>query len=233
MNMGEESARDTSYRKLRRLLTCAGLQPGTRLAEVEWAERLGVHRGAVREAMAILLHEGLLGREGRSFVVPVINEADVHEIYEVRKALEISALRLSAGRDQFDQDVVSELVDLCQVMEHLLKSDLYFAYSETDAKFHNMLVKLSGNQRLERVYQSAPLPHAKYGGVLPDDIDQVLKKAQIEHEQIACCVRETRILDAIPVLEEHLSVDWWVFTSPHVSVESAADGHQGEVSANV
>jgi DNA-binding GntR family transcriptional regulator len=134
---------------------------------------------------------------------------NIKEIYEVRTALEISALRLASARG-VEAETVDQLINLCGAMDQLLKADLYFGYSEADAKFHTLLVQLSGNRRLVRVYSSAPLPHAKCGGVLPDDIDQVLQKAQNEHQEMCRCVSEGRILDAIPVIEEHLSVDWWL-----------------------
>ena len=85
------TARDIAYKELRRLLTNAGFKPGTRFGEIEWSERLGVYRGAVREALAILSHEGLLSRQGRSFVVPVLDDRDILEIYQVRIALETAA----------------------------------------------------------------------------------------------------------------------------------------------
>ena len=83
MNVTEgnrNTARELAYGELRRLLTNASLKPGTRFGEIEWADRLGVHRGAVREAMAVLFHEGLLSRQGRSFVVPVLDDRDIQEI---------------------------------------------------------------------------------------------------------------------------------------------------------
>ena len=54
--------------------------------------QLGVSRTPVREALARLESEGLIAAEGRSFVVPVLSDADVDEIYELRGMLEPAAL---------------------------------------------------------------------------------------------------------------------------------------------
>ena len=212
--MEDNSTRELAYNKLRRLLTTSALQPGTRLTEIEWAERLGVHRGAAREAMAILLHEGLLSRNGRSFVVPVFDDREIQEIYQARAVLEVAALRMCVGRE-LDEAILQELAELCDAMEHLLKAELFLGYSEADAKFHGLLMELSGNQRLVKVYRSAPLPHVKYGGILPEDIGKVLNKAQREHAEICRCVEGRRIDAAIEVLQEHLNAgSWWLTDEP-------------------
>lgn len=200
-------ARDSAYKKLRQMLICSSLRPGTKLAEIEWAERFGVHRGAMREAMAILLHEGLLVRSGRSFAVPILQDEDIREIYQVRGALEMTALWLCADKQLSDSDL-APLESLCQTMDHLLAVDLPLGFSEADEKFHTELIALSGNKRLMHVYRLAPFPHSKYGGNLPADLNGVLDKAQIEHRGICEALRNGHPHDAACILEEHLSVRW-------------------------
>ena len=70
-------------------------QPGTRLRENEFAERLGIARHSFRAATQILIGEGLLRREpNRGVQVPVFSREDVEDIFRLRAALEVEAMRL-------------------------------------------------------------------------------------------------------------------------------------------
>lgn len=89
---------DRVYVTLREHL-CSGLVPsGQPLQESALAAQLGVSRTPVREALARLASEGLLGSDGRSFIVPSLSEADIDDIYELRLLLEPEALRQGATR---------------------------------------------------------------------------------------------------------------------------------------
>src|SRR6185312_7806076 len=85
---------------LRERLLGGGFAPGERLVEAEIARQLGISRGPVREALAKLRAEGLVYDEPRrgSFVAE-LTDHDVHEIYELRAALEMQAVRLLIARD--------------------------------------------------------------------------------------------------------------------------------------
>jgi DNA-binding GntR family transcriptional regulator len=86
------------YHALRGHLRSGVMLAGQPLQEVQLAERLGVSRTPVREAMARLASEGLLATEGRSFTVPALALADVDDIYEVRFLIEPAAMRHVADR---------------------------------------------------------------------------------------------------------------------------------------
>lgn len=86
------------YEALRVHLRSGASAAGEPLPEVQLAERLGVSRTPVREALARLASEGLLAVDGRSFVVPALTLGDVHDIYELRFLMEPAALRSVAAR---------------------------------------------------------------------------------------------------------------------------------------
>ena len=87
-----EGLGDQVYRTLRDYLGGHVIVPGQRLQEAPLAIQLGVSRTPVREALARLESEGLISADGRSFTVPVLSDADVDEIYELRGMLEPAAL---------------------------------------------------------------------------------------------------------------------------------------------
>lgn len=92
-------ASDRAYRQLRGEILDGDLAPGTGLLEVEQADRLGVSRTPLREAVARLIADGLVtGRAGRGFEVTDISVESIRELYEVRQALELQAMRLAAER---------------------------------------------------------------------------------------------------------------------------------------
>src|SRR6201987_4814526 len=84
---------------LRQRVLTGELRPGTSLQEIPLAESLGVTRNTMREAMRILSLEGLLKRSiHRGIAVAQLSLQDVHEIYHVRRVLDISAIHAAKTR---------------------------------------------------------------------------------------------------------------------------------------
>src|SRR5210317_2234129 len=71
-------------------------KPGDRLVEVDLADRFGVSRTPVREALQRLETQSLLTRDGRSLIVASLDHNQVAELYAVRAELEGLAARLAA-----------------------------------------------------------------------------------------------------------------------------------------
>ena len=86
------------YTQIRDQIVDGTLAPGTPLIEGPLAEKFGVSRSPIREALAQLSYEGLLERHGRAMRVRILMAEDILEIYEVRIALERAAARAAAVR---------------------------------------------------------------------------------------------------------------------------------------
>lgn len=92
-------ASDQAYASLRDDVLHWKLPPGTVLAEVEQAARLGVSRTPIREAFARLVAEGLLASlPTRGLVVTDLSRDTIAELFHVRRVLESEAVRLAATR---------------------------------------------------------------------------------------------------------------------------------------
>ena len=92
-------ASDRAYATLLDEIQGGALRPGTVLAEVEQAARLGVSRTPLREALARLAADGLVAQQSpRVTVVTDIDADDIRALFEVRRALEETAARLAARR---------------------------------------------------------------------------------------------------------------------------------------
>lgn len=139
--------RDVVFNTLRQAILRGELQPGERLLEIHLANKLGVSRTPIREAMRKLELEGLvlmIPRKGA--VVAEITEKSLRDVLEVRKALEELAVKLACEKIQ-DEEIV-ELKAAAKEFENALKSGDVTIFAEADVKFHDIIYHTTDNQRL-------------------------------------------------------------------------------------
>ena len=83
--------RDVVFKTLRQAILMGELTPGQRLMEIQLANKLGVSRTPIREAMRKLELEGLVVMVPRKGAhVAKINQKGLHDVLEVRCSLTIS-----------------------------------------------------------------------------------------------------------------------------------------------
>jgi DNA-binding GntR family transcriptional regulator len=193
-----------AYEKLRRLLIHGQLPSGIKLIESEWAKRLGVHRIAVREAMVLLAHEGLLRPGPRGgFVTPILEQRDLDEIMEVRRIVEIGAIRLLGERGLEDAEV-KKLESICDLMRANLDAEMELGFIEGDRGFHRALVEMSRNQRLLDLYNHAPLPLWPSRVTDPDHRRADALRTIAEHREMCGLLAAGRTGEAVELMERHL-----------------------------
>ncbi len=200
----KQTQRDECYKSLRRMLLHGLIAPGKRLTETVWAKQLGVTRGALREAMSMLLHEGLITRGERGgFFVPELGPVDYEEVLEVRYAIEAGAMRLLAMKKLTPANL-SRMRETCDAMERMDQEDYDLGLVEADRRFHELLVEAGRNVRLQRVYSRAPLP------LIPSmDPSSEMRHANHqrtirEHRLICDLLEQGNVSEACKVLEKHL-----------------------------
>lgn len=137
----------------------AGLyKPGDRLVESELAERLGVSRTPVREALQRLETQAMLTRDGRSLIVASLDHNQLAELYAVRSELEGLAARLAA-RHATDEEI-RVLRGMVEDDHRLLTGDPR-AMSRANKRFHRQIHLASHNrflvQQLDLVHRSMAL----------------------------------------------------------------------------
>lgn len=128
------------------ILTCQ-LQPGSALNEGRLAERLAVSKTPIREALAMLVHEGfveVLPRQG--YRVTDLTLSDVQEIFHLRLLLEPAAAALAAERATAEQ--LQALRALAEDPPPSGSADDFSAFVQQDRQFHVLLAQASGNSRL-------------------------------------------------------------------------------------
>lgn len=131
--------------------------PGDRLVESELAERFGVSRTPVREALQRLETQSVLVRDGRSMVVSSLDHDQLGELYVVRAELEALAARLAAQHAGPEEvlvlrEMVNQDLDLLGNPREL---------SRANRRFHKQLHLASHNryliQQLEMVHRTMAL----------------------------------------------------------------------------
>lgn len=132
--------------RLREMILRGELAPGKRLAEEALAERLGVSRTPIRQALPALAREGLLAAAGRrGYVVRAFSPQDVLDAIETRGVLEGLAARRVAERGATSELIRSLKECLSQGDAILAKRRFEVAdeqrYSEMNGRFHALIVE--------------------------------------------------------------------------------------------
>ncbi|HMO08523.1 MAG TPA: GntR family transcriptional regulator [Paracoccaceae bacterium] len=133
-------------------------KPGDRLVESELAERLGVSRTPVREALQRLETQAMVTRDGRSLIVASLDHNQLAELYAVRTELEGLAARLAARHAT--EEEVRVLRGMVEEDRKLLGGDPR-ALSRANRRFHRQIHLASHNrflvQQLDLVHRSMAL----------------------------------------------------------------------------
>ncbi len=142
--------RDVVFNTLRRAILKGELKPGERLMEIALAERLGVSRTPIREAMRKLELEGLvvmIPRRGAQ--VANITEKDLNDVLEVRIALENMAIMKACSRITSEELEKLDMAAL-EFQRMTTEGDLV-RMAEADEAFHEVLYQAADNRRLNQV----------------------------------------------------------------------------------
>ena len=148
VNMNEYlPLRDVVFNTLRKAILRGELKPGERLMEIQLANKLGVSRTPIRDAIRKLELEGLvlmIPRKGAE--VAQITEKNMQDVLEVRKALEELSVQLACERITPEQ--VEEMKMAAEDFRKVLKSGDVTKIAEADVKFHDIIFAATNNQRL-------------------------------------------------------------------------------------
>jgi DNA-binding GntR family transcriptional regulator len=149
LRLGTVSTVDAAANVLRELILDGQLEPGARLREAEFAERLGIARHSFRAATQILITEGLLRREpNRGVHVPVFEADDLIDVFRLRTALEVEAVRLVIAADQVPEAAEESVRELSGLGDDAP----WRAVVEPDMRFHRSIIDASASERLVRAY---------------------------------------------------------------------------------
>lgn len=139
--------RDVVFNTLRQSILTGELKPGERLMEIHLADKLGVSRTPIREAIRKLELEGLVTMiPRRGAEVAQITEKSLRDVLEVRRALDALAVELACERITPSQ--LEQLREACDAFERETKRGDANRVARADVALHDIILVASGNVRL-------------------------------------------------------------------------------------
>lgn len=142
--------RDVVFNTLREAILTGELEPGERLMEIKLAEKLGVSRTPIREAIRMLQIEGLVNITPRKgTVVAEISKDDLKNVLEVRKVLEKLAVELACMK--ITEEEILGLKENLKEFSTAIKKKNPSEIAKIDVAFHDIIYKSTRNTRLIQI----------------------------------------------------------------------------------
>lgn len=139
--------RDVVFNTLRQAILTGELKPGERLMEIHLANKLGVSRTPIREAIRKLELEGLVTMiPRRGAEVAQITEKSMNDVLEVRRALDALCVELAC--DRITDEELESLKQACEGFEAAVRTKDVKKIAQADVALHDIIVRATGNQRL-------------------------------------------------------------------------------------
>lgn len=203
VNMNEYlPLRDVVFNTLRDAILKGELEPGERLMEIQLAERLGVSRTPIREAIRKLELEGLvlmIPRKGAE--VAKISEKSLRDVLEVRRSLEELAIELACER--MTESDMKELEEAQQQFKAAVENGEAMVIAETDEHFHDVIYQGTDNDKLVQMLNNLREQMYRYRleYIKDEDKRQILL---VEHSHILEAVKSRNIAEAARAIREHI-----------------------------
>jgi len=194
--------RDVVFNTLRQAILRGELKPGERLMEIQLANKLGVSRTPIREAIRKLELEGLvlmIPRKGAE--VAEITEKSLKDVLEIRRALEDLAVRLAC--EKITKEELKELKKAGDEFKKVLKSQDITEVAEADVRFHDVIYMATDNPKLIQLLNNFREQMYRFRV-------EYLKKAEVrpqllaEHDEIIKFITEGNKEEASRVVTRHI-----------------------------
>jgi DNA-binding GntR family transcriptional regulator len=203
------------HERLREQILSGELEPGAELAEVALSEKLGVSRGPIREALGRLASEGLvIVRPRRGAVVRSLSKEEFLELYQVREALEMMAVRLAVPR--LRKEDFEELQRLNEAMAQHAERDEVDQFFAANVAFHSRLLEASGNGKLQELYRQLVGQLGRYR-LRSLTLRGNLQRSVAEHAALLRAAKRGDAERAAHLMCEHIRV-------PQRSLKALSDG---------
>ncbi|MEK0162621.1 GntR family transcriptional regulator [Phaeobacter sp. JH20_36] len=201
MNLTRSTSQTDAYALILEAIDVGVYRPGDRLVESDLAERFGVSRTPIREALQRLETQSLLERDGRSLIVASLDHNQMAELYVVRRELEGLAASLAA-RHATEEEV--------RVLQEMVASDDAFVDNPTELakanrRFHEQIHLASHNRYL---VQQLNLVHRTMALMATTSLaaEGRGRIAQAEHKTIVNAIERRDEEAAGRALKDHISV---------------------------
>jgi DNA-binding GntR family transcriptional regulator len=190
------SKKERIYAALRQDILALVLRPGAVLVETALSRRFAASKTPVREALALLQQDGLLeAMPRRGYLVTAVSVDDVHELFELRMALESAAAELAAQR--ITPEEIEHLESLTLPADAASRRRGLRSTLDRNRAFHVAIARASRNERLARLV----------GRTIDEMTRLVAMGHQIgEHRQITAALRTGDAQRARAAIIDHIAM---------------------------
>lgn len=194
--------RDVIFNTIREAIIAGELKPGERLMEVQLAEKMGVSRTPVREAIRKLELEGMvemIPRKGAH--VAEVSVKDIMDVLEVRASLDGLATSLAATR--ITPEEIKELKHVYTQFVTNVEKDNVSGTIKKDVEFHDVIYRASRNEKLMQISNNLKEQVQRFRVIYLKGFGST-KDVIREHEQIIEAITTGNSEMALKIAYEHI-----------------------------
>lgn len=221
MDLSDDTSPALAVNVLREAIITGVLRAGTSLKQDHIAEKLGVSKIPVREAMRELEGLGLVEAvRNRGFVVSQTSLDEMYESFKLRRMLELFAVRESVPKaTDADHDAVDAIIDACEQITDVRVS------SSWNLRLHLALYAPARMIHLEKMIRRAHTISHRYTHTYMRMTHQTVD-SQDEHRAILHAFRQRDVELAVTLMDSHISVaanQYSEFLRTHLTAEGAVN----------
>ncbi len=194
--------RDVVFHTLRDAILKGELEPGERLMEIHLANKLGVSRTPIREAIRMLEKEGLavtIPRRGAQ--VARMTEKDLEDVLEIRDALDGLAVECACRR--MTEETFDKLKDAMNAFLAAVESGDVRTIVEADESFHNVIYEAADNPKLGNIISNLKEQMYRFRyEYVKNDLDYT--RLVEEHSQIMDGLKRQDVAYVKEIMHTHL-----------------------------
>jgi len=190
------------YNKLKNLIVYGELSPGEKLSELELSKKLQSSRTPIREAFRQLQMEGYIDVfPNKGAYVTKLPVEKIAEIYDVVALLEGRAVELATTK--LTRTHMRELRMLQKKLYECASQKKYNNYAIINTEFHNLIIRLSGNNTLIKINDSLRMQLYRYK-VISTMIQGQIPTSLSDHERILDAISKKNAVAAGKLFREHV-----------------------------
>jgi len=195
--------RDVVFNYLREAIFSGDLKPGERLMENQLADRIGVSRTPVREAIRKLELEGLVEMVPRKgAMVATMSKKDIQNVLEVRAALEELAVKLACR--SITPEFLKKLKEVNKKFTEAVDKQDIKKLVQYDVEFHDIIFTIADNDKLTQIINNLRQHIYRYRVFyLKDTV--YLKTIKQEHDDIVSALESSNEALAGELIVKHIS----------------------------
>ena len=208
--------RDVVFKTLRQGILTGELKPGERLMEIHLADRLGVSRTPIREAIRKLELEGLVTMiPRRGAEVAQISAQNLKDVLEVRQALDALGVELACER--IKEEGLVQLKEACDHFAEMTKTKDATIITKADVALHDVIIRATGNERLQQMisnlseqmyrYRFEYIKDSSYHELIIEEHKRIYESIAARNKEQAVKEIQEHINNQLNTIMEHLNLN--------------------------